>query len=277
MKTFSEADIRKMFKQQNYKYASLLNSDGKSVVTYNTESNPKIKAIDKVNEAFERLKILPDGLYTFQFANSKGRNLAPDQFAYLKGNLALDETGKGHPFHIIQQAAQTPSKNDYDKVLSYPEVIALQLELTTVKFNLQSVNKELDKANATIAALEKEVAELEAKGLGEDTSPVKWLENVIPHLMPVADRYFGIQERKLDLQEKGMQRPKPQPKPQQKKRRPLPEIGSPEFEKWLDHLGELTDEQYQKAMFEIKQVSEDHYNAIVAQLEGEEEEENENT
>lgn len=269
MKTHSEADIRKLFKQQGYKYASMRNAEGKTIVTYNTENNPKIKAADKINEAFERLKVLPDGIYTFLFANSKGRNVAPDEFAFLKGNVVLDENGKGAPFQIIHQMPTNAPKNDFDKILSYPEVLSLQMELTTLKFKLQNTEAELAKANATIVSLEKEVADLEAKGLGEDTSPLKWVENLSSALLPVADRYFGIKERELDLQERGVRRPKPQ---QQKKRPAMPEIGSAEFEQWLDKLSDLPDEQYQKAMYNIRQVSPDHYNAIIAELESDEDE-----
>ena len=58
MKTKDEKEIRALFKQQRYKYCSLKNTDGKSIVTYNTENNPRVTAQHKLDEAFERLNFL---------------------------------------------------------------------------------------------------------------------------------------------------------------------------------------------------------------------------
>jgi hypothetical protein len=279
MKTHDEKQIRDIFKRQKYKYASLKNEDGKSIVTYNTENNPKVTAAHKLDEAFERLTILPDGFYTFCFANSKGRNVQPDEFVFMKGHVAIDEKGNRQNYQIIQQHSP---KNDYDKILSYPEVLQLQMQVTTLKFQLDATNKELAKANAEIIALEAELKELENKGLGEgDASrPMKWVEMLGTQLMPVVDRIAGIKEkenelrsRELSLEEQG-KRISPR-NPGQAKAVRLPTIGSPAWEQWLDQLAALNDEQYDKAMANINAYSPEHYNAIVEELEGEEEEEQE--
>lgn len=281
MKTKDEKEIRELFKQQKYKYCSLKNTDGKSIVTYNTENNAKVKAIDKLNEAFERLKILPDGLYIFCFANSKGRNVAPDEFHFVKGNIAVDEQGKGTPYQIINQA---PAKNEYDKILSYPAVLELQMELTTLKFKLNTTEQELAKANTTINELEAEIKELEAKGLSENdpNSPNKWMEMIGTNLLPLADRWFGVREKELALAEKGINIAPRQQRPQQKQQRPqqqpqqapnFPPIGSDEFNKWLDVLADAEDKDYDYTMSVVKKYSPEHYDAIVAELEGEEQEE----
>lgn len=272
MKTHSELEIRKIFKQQNYKYAALKNAEGKTVVTYNTENNPKVKAADKVNEAFERLKILPDGIYTFAFANSKGRNLQPDEFAFLKGNVAIDENGKNLPYYHIQAPpAHVPS--EYEKVLSYPEVMKLQIELATLEMKLKATESELNKANATILEQQKEITELEAKGLGDDSSsPAKWMEMLGTTFVPLYDRYMSHKERELSLQERSARRSQKQQQQQRKPKQqppPLPEIGSFDFEQFCDQLADLSDEEYQRAMFNIKQASQAHYDAIVEAIETE--------
>lgn len=282
MKTYDEKQIREIFKKQKYKYACLKNEEGKSIVTYNTESNTKVTAVHKVDESFERLSVLPDGFYTFCFANSKGRNVQPDEFVFVKGNIAIDDAGKRQSFQVIHQPAA--KSNEYDKILSYPEVLKLQMENTTLQFQLDATNKELAKANAEIVALEAEIKALEAKDLGEGEDKIKsWLDTIGTNLLPVWDRMqnnrekeLSLRERELSLQERAGYRPRPQQKQQQKKVK-LPDIGSPAFEEWLDKLELMPDEQYQRAMAAIKQHSIDHYNAIISELEGEEEEESEET
>lgn len=278
MKSYNEQEIRRIFKSQNYKYASLRNSDGKSIVTYNTENNKSVKASNKVDEAFERLKILPDGIYIFCFANSKGRNVQPDEFHFIKGNMATDEMGKPINYQVINQA---PSKtNEYERVLSYPEVISLQMELTRTKFELDSTRRELDKANLEIASLESEIKELEAKGLSDNdpSSPMKWVENLGSTFMPVIDKIMTQRDRELRLKEQKFyaSRNRQQSQPSQNTLIKLPEIGSQELENLIDIISNYDDDKYQFTMNEIKKQSLEHYNYIVNALEQDEEEEDEN-
>lgn len=276
MKTYQEPEIRRIFKSQNYKYASLRNSEGKTIVTYNTESNKNVKASHKVEEAFERLKILPDGMYTFCFANSKGRNVQPDEFTFLKGNVAVDDMGKQFNFQVVPQQQQ-PIKNEYERVLTYPEVINLQMELTRVKFELDSTKRELDKANIEIASLEAELKELESKGLSDDPShPAKWLENLGTTFMPVIDKFMTQRDRQMDIEEKKLN-----VQNQQKRKKTaivgLPPIGSEELEKFIDIISNYPDEKYSHVMAKIKENNPQHFEYITNALENvEEEEEDEN-
>lgn len=274
MKTYQEPEIRRIFKSQNYKYASLRNSEGKTIVTYNTESNKNVKASHKVDEAFERLKILPDGMYTFCFANSKGRNVQPDEFTFLKGNVAVDEMGKQFNFQVVPQQ-QTVKSNEYERVLSYPEVINLQMELTRVKFELDSTKRELDKANIEIASLEAELKELENKGLADDSSsPAKWIENLGSTFMPVLDKFMTQRDRQMDIEEKKLNLQNARPKNNQIVK--LPPIGSEELEKFIDIISNYPDEKYSYVMSKIKEKSPEHFEYITNALENIEEEEEDN-
>ena len=196
----------------------------------------------------------------------------------MKGNVAVDENGKGTPYQIINQM---PSKNDYEKILSYPEVLNLQMELTTLRFKLSTTEGELAKANATINELEAEIKELEAKGLGEGdaNSPAKWIEMLGTNLLPLADRFFNIREKEIALAERGIRPSQQQQKQkQQRQQQPpkFPEIGSDDFNKWLDVLAQASDKDYNYTMSIVKKYSPAHYDAIVAELESEEEEEEQN-
>jgi len=270
MKTYNEKEIRKIFNEQAYKYACLRDSDGKVRITYNTEQT-KNGAKLKVDEAFKRLVNMPDGLYYFCFLNSKGRNVSPDEFAFMKGNVAIDENNKNLPYQIIQQPL-APVKNESDKVLSYPEVLKLQMELTRKEFELDSTKKELSKANSTISDLEAEIKELESKGLSEggENSTLKWVENLSTQLLPVFDRFMNYKEKSLEAQKKRVVKKTNNPKQIQ-----LPVIGSPEFDKWLDVLENSTDDEFNKTLEFLKQKSPSHYNAVVEAFSEEEQEEKE--
>ena len=254
MRTYNEKEIRNIFKQQGYKYACLRDSDGKVRVTYNTEQTTN-GASKKVDEAFKRLENMPDGLYTFCFLNSKGRNVTPDEYPFLKGNVAMDEGGKTVPYHIINQIPQ--SKNESDKVLSYSEVLNLKMELATVTFERNQYRNELEAANKTIAELESEIKELEAKTpLSEDASnPMKWVESLGSQLMPVVDRYFSIKEKELDKQQQAPQKPRV-------KKFTVPVIGSAEFEAWLDKLEVMPEDKFNNLMNFLQVKYPNHYNAI---------------
>lgn len=275
MKTYTEKDILGIFKQQKYKYASLKNSDGKSIVTYNTENNPKITAQHKLNESFERLKILPDGVYYFSFANSKGRNVQPDEFQFVKGNVATDENGNQTKFHIIQQPQNLPSASD--KVLSYQEVLKNQIELTRVTFERDSYKRELDNANNTIKELEAELKELEGKAsLSENpNTPQKWIENLSTTALPIFDRFMSYKEKELSLRERGIKTNQSNVQARKRKTFTMPEIGSESWDKWMDNLAAMEEDKFNQTLEAVKKLSVPHYDAIVLEFSDEELEESE--
>lgn len=273
MKTYTEKEIKKIFQEQAYKYACLKDSEGKVRITYNTEQT-KNGAKLKVDEAFKRLVNMPDGLYYFCFLNSKGRNVSPDEFAFMKGNVAVDEQNKNVPYQIIQHHNNTPVKNDSDRILSYPEVLKLQMELTRTVFELDATKKELVKANTTISELESEIKELESKGLSEsgENSPIKWFENLSTQLLPVFDRFMNYKEKSLEAQKKRVVKKQNAPKQIQ-----LPVIGSEDFDKWLDILENSSDEEFNKTLEFLKQKSPSHYKAVTEAFSEDEQQEEEQT
>ena len=269
MRTYNEKEIRNIFKQQGYKYACLKDAEGKVRVTYNTEST-KGGANSKVEESFKRLANMPDGIYTFCFLNSKGRNVTPDEYGFLKGNVATDESGKAMPYHIINQLPVSQSSND--KVLSYPEVLNLKMELATVTFERDQLNRELVKANQSITELQAEMNELESKTpLSEDAnSPMKWVESLGTTLMPLADRWMSLREKEL---EHGKRQPQRQAQTQRKplvKKFVLPVIDSPEWHQWMTNLENASEEDFNKTLEIVKSKSMNHYNAIVEEFSDEE-------
>lgn len=279
MKTYTDKDIQGIFKQQKYKYASLKNSDGKSIVTYNTESNPKITAQHKLNESFERLKILPDGVYYFCFANSKGRNVQPDEFQYVKGNVATDEKGTQLPYQIINQLPSNLKPNESDKVLSYQEVLKNQIELTRVTFERDSYKRELETANKTITELEAEIKELEGKAnLSEDpNTPAKWIENLSTTALPIFDRFMSYKEKELNLRERFNSSSKQNVQARKRKTFTMPEIGSESWDKWMDNLAAMEEDKFNQTLEAVKKLSVPHYDAIVLEFSEDELEESEET
>jgi hypothetical protein len=265
-KNHTEAQIRQIFNKQRYKYACMKNEDGKAIVTYNTDNG---KPLDKVNEAFHRLENLPDGMYTFCFANSKGRNVQPDEFLFTKGNVVISEDGKKSSYQVIHQP---PTRNDYDKVLSYPEVIKLQMDLVAANFKLTATEQELAKANKTILELESELASLEAKGLseGDPNSPQKWMEMLATNAMPVLTEYMQQRDRELKLRERefmAKHHNKRPPKQRKKEKAQPPEIGSDDWELLLDQLEAANDQDYNETMVFLQENYPQHYEAAIAELE----------
>jgi len=272
MKTYNENEIRAILKEQGYKFAALRDIEGKTIVPYNTLKS-KVTATDKVNEAFKRLKNLSDGVYTFCFLNNQGRNVRPDEYGYVKGNVMMDESGKAQGVQIIN--LPTKSQHPADAVLSYAQVLELKTELVTVRM-------ERDNALKQIAQLEKDVAELEAEldaanakkgeGLGEG-QPDHWIKTLSENALPVLDRYFGLKEKDIELRMQQANR-KPQAYQQPKQRKSpvvLPEIGSPKWDEWLTKAESYTDEQFEKFKSWLKGKSQAHYENLIAEFESEEE------
>jgi hypothetical protein len=265
MKSYNEKEIKDIFKEQAYKFASLRDNDNKVVVPYNTAKS-KETATDKLNEAFKRLKNLPDGLYTFCFQNSQGRNVVADTYGYIKGSIPTEATeNRGTTVHVIQPQQANAS----DKVLSYTEVLDLKMNLARVEAERDRYKAESEQYKKEVEELEAELNEVEAKteGLSESTGTTKWMEMLSSSLLPIADRYLAIKEKQVEQ--------KAQPKKvrrvvRKQQKVVLPEIGSQNWDMWLAQLESYTDEQFNNVLEFLKKTSMPHYNAVIEEFESDE-------
>ncbi len=266
MKSYTEKEVKEIFKEQGYKFASLRDSNNKVVVPYNTAKG-KETASDKLNEAFKRLKNLPDGFYTFCFLNNQGRNVKADECGFVKGNLTEDtDLNRGTNVHIIQPNVI----KDIDKVLSYSEVLQLKTDMVRLESQCEQYKAHIEQYKKEIADLENELTETQSSqdGLNESSSTGKWVESVTSTLLPIADRWLSILEKKAE-----------QPKQQQRKvvRNPqkivLPEIGSVSWDAWLTQLEGYTDEQFNNVVNWLQKTSKMHYDAVIEEFNEQESEE----
>ena len=114
--------------------------------------------------------------------------------------------------------------------------------------------KELEIKNAELLA---ELDE-EPENLEEQNAPApfaNWIQTILPTLSPLADEYFKLQNRKIQLEEaKVMTKYKPPfkrntPTPKQPEKMNLPNIQSPEeLENFYNYLDSLNDDKFNEVL-----------------------------
>ena len=246
-KAYTLDQIQKNIKDQSYKYVCLVTDNGKVIVPYNKASDTK-GALGKFAEIRKRFNVLEDGVYYVECKNSFNLKITPDSYPVLKGNATLEESRPAAP------AREAAPLSD-GKVMSYQEALKLTQENARLTSELTAAKKELSELEKDYDELEADYNELEKKPTMGEQAPgavQNWVQTTIPQLIPITDRFFELQERKLALEEKKIQmgiiEPKKGLKPSNGNGngRSIPQPGTQEFEQYMDQLEKLSDEHFVK-------------------------------
>jgi hypothetical protein len=143
----------------------------------------------------------------------------------------------------------------------------------------EDLRKKLSEMESRMKALELS-SEEDEDGLDDDqpdSGPLSWLKETVPAVLPALDRYFDLEEKKLNLQqakfmhENGYELPgmKRASVPQKKKAKQLPEIEGEGWEDFVNYFISLPDEEYHSRMQWLRQNAPDHYEALLPLVEEE--------
>jgi len=190
------------------------------------------------------------------------KKMIPDEFGVKIGKF--EEKDLPAP-----QLADPPEK--VDKVLTYDAAIKSNKEISDLTAEVSRLGLEIKQKDVCIADLESDIAEYEEEldqlsdGTGISDGKA-YLEDLVATAIPIADRYFDLQERKIALEEKklngqtnGEQLPPPpahqspgvQQERQQEQQQPTREQ-SEEFLDKMDELLKTNPQEYQRIMAEAQ-------------------------
>lgn len=202
LKEYDQKKLEDLCKE--YKYLSIYDVNNKKIQPYNQQGVP-IKEHFKICIKRLNSEAVPEGYYYFCFANSLRQSNSPDKFIYRKGNVSADALSDNQKF-IFPNGS---NKNDLLSVQSALAYITQIAELKTENNRLTMENKQLLDENTVLKAELAEAdrsADAEEEGVGEGDGSLadvkSFLNDQSPTIINFMDRYFELQEKKLNLQEK---------------------------------------------------------------------------
>lgn len=209
MKTYTFQELKNLSAQQGYKLAALESPTGQKVQAYN---QLKIKVGAQLDKLQTRLsaEVFPDGVYTILLAHSLGKTSSPDRYAVLKGKVAPEVLAEAEKRSIPLTPTIIERSPD---VLSYDKALQYQSEISELKNTVALRDMEIQKLKEELAELEEENA-----GLSEtqtESTTKSFLTELVPQAMPILDRWFSLEEKKLDLEALKLNRPAPKKSPTQ--------------------------------------------------------------
>lgn len=242
-------EILSAHKEAGINFVWLTDSDGNNIVARNTK---KEQYNEKIKEIKKRIPLLNPGVYFLNgLTTNNTKRIKPLQFSIIVGNLAESQPVPG----------ATIKPTESVNVLSYSEALKRAEEISKLTIENESLRnqvKELEEANDELA---EELEELKGK-IKEEEKPTLLsqanglLNQIIPILSPLADEYFKLQNKKLDLlseRNKITPRTRRAPVPTRPDTwRPHPEQNSEEFQQYLKQLDALPEEQFDAELMFIE-------------------------
>ena len=188
MKIYTIPEIKKQAAKQHYKMAALEDSSSKRLQPFN---KPTTSIASQLNTIEERLNndLFEDGFYFILMAQSISSSKNPDRYKIQKGTVKID----ANPTSQIQHIVTTPVQEvlTYEAALSYQQTISdLRNEIAVLKLENNNLKEQIDE-------LEQE-QELSENTPTESNMKV-FLNEAMPSITPVLDRYFDLEEKKLNL------------------------------------------------------------------------------
>lgn len=266
MQTYTLKEIKAIAKEQGYSFACLFNNEGDKIVNFN---NTKQNILDKLIEIEKKLnsKIISDGVYFVGLANKLGKGQHIDKLAVLKGsNLAQ---GNQQGTVIIQQAQPAES------ILSYAAALDYQKQISSLEYDNKFLKQQNDLLQKKINELESELKEVEtlsesSENKGGLTDLIKDSGGILKGLaeaaLPALDRYFDIQQKRIELEEKKLMltAPKKQQAPAAPKQI---EIGSKEHLQLIEKAyNDENEEELNKHLDALEQHLPDLYLQVMEKL-----------
>lgn len=263
MKTYTIEELNNVFSEGTYPYVALFSDTNKMMVPY-----PANTAVQKGKPGWERVKKrllskgLADGFYIVKGKSSPLKNISADVFYFKNGDVKEKEL----PSETLAEKPKEPdSVLTYDAAIkSNKDIAELTADVNRLEMEIKQKNDDIEELEAIIEEYEDEVEGLAANGKVNEGR--QYVEDLVATAIPVVDRYFDLQEKKLALRAQqmngGQHRLPAQPPPTpQEPSRPAPT--KEEAKAFWDKMAVLLEEdpqEYQRVMQKIQ--SEQGFDAV---------------
>jgi len=240
--TITADQIDQVINDGQFKYLKLTSSDGKEFGGWNATPGALKKKIQSVREHIAKL---PTGQYILHFRISPGKT----EWKYIL-NRGTETTGGGlsaAPVIITQPLAELEKFQTLDEWKRQEQRIK-DLEKQVEIMQLEQLYK---------SQLSEKPVETPMQGFAE---------KILPTFLPLVDRYFDLEEKKLN-------RVQTQPQPQTRNIvpkstvkhpfRPAPVPGSELFAKYLEFIDQLNDTAFTRELVYLKHNQPDVYSAVL--------------
>jgi len=201
MKTYTLSDLKKILKEQGYKYVGLFDTEGKPIISYN---HARMTPQTRLEEIEKRMKAsgIKDGFYVVKFKNTPAKKAHPDDYVIKKGNPKDEPTLADPP---------PPSSNGVGKELMpwdealklTTENVKLKLEKETLEKDLESMTKAYNELCDNVDEMEKAMAEMEEEAEEKPLadSSTSWVKDLTEGFKPLLTSFVELEDRKLKLKE----------------------------------------------------------------------------
>lgn len=270
MKTYSITQLKKLAKEQGYKLAALENSTGKRLQSFNKLTT---KIDTQLTTISNRLKseIYEDGIYTILLSRTINNMQDPDRYEIVKGIL------KPENIAVTISEQVTPKAHE---VLTWEGALKMQQEIADLRGQVQQLKFENNLLQSELDSIDETETDL-AEGTQHPTElksgTQTFLSETLPSLLPILDKYFEQEDKKLDL--KKMELAAKTKTRVQPIRKPIV-TGSQEHLNIIEHYYKTNNEEkFDKELDKLEAYSEPLYIEVCKKLgiviENEEEEEQE--
>lgn len=270
--------LLQLIREQQYKHVSLRSIDGQIMVPINP---PRTSVEKRLNEIVKRVQVLPDGVYAIRCQSASGAQFY-DIHYFGKGKYDKDilNSPKSQSQQIIIQQPQVMSERPAAGLLTYEQSFSMIQENSDLKARNMFLEQQNALLQERINLLEAKIDERDEDNLGENSTLGfigSTLKEIVPSIIPVFDRHFDLQEKKIALAEKKLERgavkqlPKPpaqppaQQKPQSLLMTPPPAHDTVNFAKYIEEIKFLNDDDFAKYMEMLQQQQPELY-ALVENL-----------
>ena len=267
MKTYSNNQLKKLIKEQGYKLAALENQQGKRLQAFNKLIT---KCETQLNTIAQRLQseIYEDGIYCILLSRTINGMQDADRYNIIKGELKPEHIELKEPPIIHTKA---------EEVLTWSSALQMQQQISNLTAEVKQLKFENNLLQSQLDAMDEEednLSENTNSNLNEITkSPtLSFLSETIPSLLPIVDKYFEQEERKLKLKELELQMKKAPATPI---RKPI-QIGSQNHLNIIEHYFKTNqDDKLSKELDKLEQFNFALYQEVCKKLNIEIEEEDE--
>ena len=186
-------EFQKVQDSQNYKHLGLFTADNKPLVRFNSNSKSPVERLEMIKTRLDS-PMLDEPYYIIKGKYNTQIDTVTDDYKIKNpnGNITMSE-------HL-----ELPQTNG-NKVYSLKEGIQLNTDLLKEQFENTYLKEKIKTLEEKITLLEDEINNLEAENdkLSEENTPLEnnignWLSEISKVAVPILDKYFDLQERKLN-------------------------------------------------------------------------------
>lgn len=250
--------------------AALEDSNGQRILAFNQAHKVKIgKHLEKIPQRLDA-DTRPDGVYYVLMAYNISGTKTPDRYPLVKGKVEPEVLAEAEkkimPLTPVQIVNPEPAVRGWDEALADKQAIA---NLTSEVERLKNENSRL---TAQVEELEAELEEADQGGQlaeGAVNPTVAFLKEQSPTLIALADRYFGLQEKRLELDAlklNGGSVRSSAGRKQSATRRPMVPGSPPHLQLIRHYFSQGNDARMNAELDKLEQANPEAYAAITAEL-----------